>query len=74
MAWKKRGNARNITEVIKEISRLTLSEVDSPIHIPSENIIGMDELGNLILKAVEEQIPVTIVGDYDGATCSATSL
>lgn len=74
MAWKKRGNARNITEVIKEISRLTLSEVDSPIHTPSENIIGMDELGNLILKAVEEQIPVTIVGDYDADGITSTSI
>lgn len=74
MAWKKRGNARNITEVIKEISRLTLSEVDSPAHIPSENIIGMDELGDLILKAVEEQIPVTIVGDYDADGITSTSI
>ena len=39
MAWKKRGNARNITEVIKEISRLSLEEVSNPVPISSLSIM-----------------------------------
>lgn len=74
MAWKKRGNARNITEVIKEISRLSLEEVSNPAPISSLSIMGMEEAADILLHAIESKSPITIVGDYDADGITSTAI
>ena len=74
MAWKKRGNARNITEVIKEISRLSLEEVSNPAPISSLSIMGMGEAADILLHAIESKSPITIVGDYDADGITSTAI
>lgn len=74
MAWIKRGNARNITEAVKNISQLTLAEVSLPVEIPSVSIMGMEEAGDRIMKAVRDKSPITIVGDYDADGITSTAI
>ena len=74
MAWKKRGNARNITEVIKEISRLSLEEVSNPAPTSSLSIMGMEEAADILLHAIESKSPITIVGDYDADGITSTAI
>ena len=74
MSWKKRGKARNITEVIKEISHLTLEEVSNPVSIPSSSIMGMEEAADILLQAIYENKPITIVGDYDADGITSTAI
>lgn len=73
MIWKKRGNARNITEVIQENSSLKLKEVAFPADVPPSLIVGIDEAAEMINHGVKDSMKITIVGDYDadGITASA---
>ena len=74
MAWRKRGNARNITEAFKEISRLSMEDVTLHKSVSSETIVGMEDAADLIDKAVRDKIPVTVVGDYDVDGISSTAI
>lgn len=73
MTWEKRGNARNITEVIQENSSLKLSEVAFQTVIPPSLIVGIDEAAETINQALADGTKITVVGDYDadGITASA---
>ncbi len=71
MALIKRGNANTIEEVIaRNIAPLSLSELDAE---RTYEIKGIDKLVELIKYAIEHDIPITIVGDYDADGCTATS-
>ena len=74
MAWRKRGNARNITEAFKEISRLSMEDVTLHKSVSSETIVGMEDAADLINIAVRDKIPVTVVGDYDVDGISSTAI
>lgn len=74
MAWEKRGDARNITEVMKATSQLTLEEVAYPPTISSSSIVGMDEAGDMVMQAAAEKLQVTIVGDYDADGITSTAI
>ena len=64
--WKKRGDYRSVAEAVQGMSGLTLEELRSPAHVEPETIENLAACGEALKQwAIQDGLPVVIVGDYD---------
>ena len=73
--WKKRGDYRSVAEAVQGMSGLTLEELRSPAHVEPETIENLAACGEALKQwAIQDGLPVVIVGDYDADGITSTVL
>lgn len=73
--WQKRGNATTILEAILARAEASEGELLSPCPVPPEAIDGIPAAAGLIVRcALQGDMPVVIVGDYDADGVTATAI
>ena len=73
--WQKRGNATTILEAILARAEASEGELLAPCPIPPEAIDGIPAAADLIVRcALQGDMPVVIVGDYDADGVTATAI
>lgn len=73
--WQKRGNATTILEAILARAEASEGELLAPCPVPPEAIDGIPAAADLIVRcALQGDMPVVIVGDYDADGVTATAI
>ena len=73
--WKKRGDYRSVAEAVQGMSGLTLEELRSPAHVEPETIENLAACGEALKQwAIQDGLPVVIVGDYDADGITSTAI
>lgn len=73
--WQKRGNATTILEAILARAEASEEELLAPCPVPPEAIDGIPAAADLIVRyALQGDMPVVIVGDYDADGVTATAI
>ena len=73
--WKKRGDYRSVAEAVQGMSGLTLEELRSPAHVEPETIENLAVCGGALKQwAIQDSLPVVIVGDYDADGITSTAI
>ena len=73
--WKKRGDYRSVAEAVQGMSGLTLEELRSPAHVEPETIENLAACGEVLKQwAIQDGLPVVIVGDYDADGITSTAI
>ena len=73
--WQKRGNATTILEAILARAEASEEELLAPCPAPPEAIDGIPAAADLIVRcALQWDMPVVIVGDYDADGVTATAI
>lgn len=73
--WQKRGNATTILEAILARAEASEEELLAPCLVPPEAIDGIPAAADLIVRcALQGDMPVVIVGDYDADGVTATAI
>ena len=73
--WQKRGNATTILEAILARAEASEEELLAPCPAPPEAIDGIPAAADLIVRcALQGDMPVVIVGDYDADGVTATAI
>lgn len=73
--WQKRGNATTILEAILARAEASEEELLAPCPVPPETIDGIPAAADLIVRcALQGDMPVVIVGDYDADGVTATAI
>ena len=74
MIWEKRNAASTVAEAVSMNSGLTLFELLNPSAVDPSSIAGLSDAAKEIQNAVDENVPITIVGDYDCDGITATAI
>jgi len=71
--WKQTTYGDTILEVIKKRSGMDESEILHPKPVPPESIENLTQAAKLLKDAIQQKVPISIMGDYDvdGITSSA---
>lgn len=72
MKWKKTGDFSTVTEVVTAHSGLTEYEIITPLSDPF--LWHLEDAVRVIRKCLEQEMPVSIVGDYDCDGMMAASI
>ena len=73
MNWEKKDTCQTVEEVVLRNTKMSKEEFES--QMKSHTIKGMDIAANMIWEAISNNMPITVVGDYDAdGVCSSAIL
>lgn len=72
--WVKTGEYASITDAVLKKSGRTLEEIMNPKTANPRNIEGLPAAASAIETAIENNMPIVIVGDYDADGITSTAI
>ncbi len=74
MEWKRTGQYASVADVILKKSGQTIDEIINPKTVHPSELHNITTAVEIIQTAIEKDLPITIIGDYDADGITATAI